>query len=114
MFVLFRVLEPVSSAYCIKDLSGHNLDDEISSQGSSPTGFARRGSSSGSKLDWMEPTLQLYNSNMLLPYGSNRVYDAFHMLQHEPSVQVLITHKITCLYLLKFDFRSGSLKNQVI
>ncbi|KAK3218422.1 hypothetical protein Dsin_012392 [Dipteronia sinensis] len=35
----------------------------------------------------MEPALFPSNTRMLLPYGYDRVYDAFHLLQTEPSIQ---------------------------
>lgn len=43
----------------------------------------------GSELDWIEPSMQFRNSRMLQPHGFNRVYDAFHLLQTDKSVQVL-------------------------
>ncbi|XP_031259156.1 uncharacterized protein LOC116117262 [Pistacia vera] len=42
------------------------------------------------ELDWVEPSLHLSNSRMLQPYGPDRVYDAFHLLQTEPSIQRMV------------------------
>ncbi|GFQ05070.1 hypothetical protein PHJA_002651100 [Phtheirospermum japonicum] len=47
-------------------------------------------SSSESEADWIEPSLNIRSSRMLQPYGSDRVYDAFHLLQSEPSVQRMV------------------------
>ncbi|CAA0836697.1 Uncharacterised conserved protein (UCP012943 [Striga hermonthica] len=47
-------------------------------------------SSSLSELDWIEPSPTLGNSRKLCPYGPERVYDAFHLLQSEPSVQRMV------------------------
>lgn len=40
-------------------------------------------------VDWIEPPLQLCNTSLLQPYMLDRFYDAFHMFQTDPSVQVL-------------------------
>lgn len=45
-----------------------------------------RVSSSGSEMDWIEPAVHFSNSRALQPY--EQVYDAFHLLQRDPSVQV--------------------------
>ncbi|KAG8390241.1 hypothetical protein BUALT_Bualt01G0063300 [Buddleja alternifolia] len=47
-------------------------------------------SSAESEMDWIEPSLHLCNSRMLRTHGSDRVYDAFHLLQTEPSVQRMV------------------------
>ncbi|XP_052184566.1 uncharacterized protein LOC127796452 isoform X2 [Diospyros lotus] len=50
----------------------------------------QQASSAGTELDWIEPSLQLHNPRMLQPYGTNRVYDAFHLLQTEPCIQRMV------------------------
>ncbi|KAK4436382.1 hypothetical protein Salat_0801900 [Sesamum alatum] len=60
--------------------------DEVTS----PLGSEKGVSSSEFEKDWVEPSLHLRNSRMLKTYGSDRVYDAFHMLQTEPSVQRMV------------------------
>lgn len=40
-------------------------------------------------VDWIEPPLQLCNTSFLQPYMLDRLYDAFHVFQTDPSVQVL-------------------------
>lgn len=40
-------------------------------------------------VDWIEPPLQLCNTRLLQPYMLDRLYDAFHVFQTDPSVQVL-------------------------
>ncbi|KAF2315825.1 hypothetical protein GH714_040367 [Hevea brasiliensis] len=47
-------------------------------------------SPAGSDLDWGESSPHLCNSRMLRPYGPDSVYDAFHLLQTEPSVQRMV------------------------
>ncbi|KAL0452582.1 UNVERIFIED_CONTAM: hypothetical protein Slati_1236300 [Sesamum latifolium] len=60
--------------------------DEITS----PLGSEKRVSLSEFEKDWVEPSLHLANSRMFQTYGSDRVYDAFHLLQTEPSVQRMV------------------------
>jgi len=40
-------------------------------------------------VDWIEPSLQLCNTSLLQPFMLDRLYDAFHVFQTDPSVQVL-------------------------
>lgn len=40
-------------------------------------------------VDWIEPPLQLCSTTLLQPYMLDRLYDAFHVFQTDPSVQVL-------------------------
>lgn len=56
----------------------------------SPTDLVHQISPVGSELDWMEPSVLMCNSKMLQPYGSERVYDAFHLLQTDPLVQNMV------------------------
>lgn len=61
--------------------------EEVGFQASStPPVMAAVGSASSS--DWMEPSLHICNSRMLMPYVPNRVYDAFHLMQTEPAIKV--------------------------
>ncbi|OVA02132.1 hypothetical protein BVC80_927g7 [Macleaya cordata] len=46
--------------------------------------------SAGSDLDWIEPALHVYNPRTLRSHGYKRVYDAFHLLQTEPTVQRMV------------------------
>lgn len=48
------------------------------------TGLVNRISPVESEVDWIEPCLEL----RLGGFGVERVYDAFHLLQTDPSVQV--------------------------
>ncbi|KAL9237133.1 hypothetical protein vseg_011719 [Gypsophila vaccaria] len=56
----------------------------------SATNTLQRGSSKGSDLDWVEPSMQLYDQRLAHSYGWEKVYDAFHLLQTEPSVQKMV------------------------
>lgn len=86
-----RALNPASSSKSIEDRLAYDSDKDVPDETTSPTVMGKRVSSVGSlgtELDWIEPSLQLCNPRMLRPYGSNGVYDAFHLLQTEPCVQV--------------------------
>ncbi|GAB2265432.1 hypothetical protein Dimus_000488 [Dionaea muscipula] len=56
----------------------------------SPAASAKGASSTHSEVDWMEPPLQLFDWRMMQPYGLNRMYDAFHLLQTEPSIKRMV------------------------
>lgn len=90
---LLQALNPASSSKSIEDRLAYDSDKDVPDETTSPTVMGRRVSSVGSlgtELDWIEPSLQLCNPRMLRPYGSNRVYDAFHLLQTEPCVQRMV------------------------
>ncbi|OMO94870.1 hypothetical protein CCACVL1_05739 [Corchorus capsularis] len=87
---LQRVFDPSSCPQLIRDKFSYHSSRDIAYQIPSPTGSMRRIHSAGSDLDWMEPSLHLYNTRALQPYGTNRVYDAFHLLQTEPAVQKMV------------------------
>ena len=78
-FLMCRVFEPPSYSNLVRDKFASDLKKDAADQVTSPT---------GSELDWVEPPFHLCNSRVLQPHGSNKVYDAFHMLQTEPSIQV--------------------------
>ncbi|XP_062163105.1 uncharacterized protein LOC133870081 [Alnus glutinosa] len=63
------------------DKFSFDSDKDAADQVTSPT---------GSELDWVEPSLHLCNSRTLQPLGSDRVFDAFHLMQTEPSVQRMV------------------------
>lgn len=81
MVSVYRVFDPASYSKHVRDKFG-SMNGDIADKVTSPN---------GSELDWVEPSLHLCNSRMLQPHGSDRVYDAFHLLQTEPSVQVPYT-----------------------
>lgn len=76
-----QVFEPPSYSNLVRDKFASDLEKDVADQVTSPT---------GSELDWVEPSFHLCNSRVLQPHGSNKVYDAFHMLQTEPSVQRMV------------------------
>lgn len=79
-FVKIRVLDPI-----IENRRTYGTYDDGIEKISGPTVFHK----SGSELDWIEPSLQLHDSTSALhDPRSTRVYDAFHLLQTDPSVQV--------------------------
>ncbi|KZV29691.1 hypothetical protein F511_21675 [Dorcoceras hygrometricum] len=68
------------------DESGTNFPDEDGG----PMGIAKSISSDELESDWVEPSPYLCDDKMLQPQGSQRVYDAFHLLQTDPSVQRMV------------------------
>ncbi|BFG23138.1 hypothetical protein CerSpe_094130 [Prunus speciosa] len=82
---------PSSHAQFIRDKYASELERDVSDQiTSASAGLVDRVSSVGAELDWMEPSAYLCNSKMLQPHASERVYDAFHLLQTESSVQRMV------------------------
>jgi hypothetical protein len=76
-----------SSSFYIKDRHYEYLDSDVTDEIDSPTG---RVNSPVSELDWIEPPLYLCNSRAVESYRSDEVYDAFHLLQNDPSVQRMV------------------------
>ncbi|XP_057466826.1 uncharacterized protein LOC130756344 [Actinidia eriantha] len=69
----------------------YNSDKDVADEITSPTAPMNKVSSDGTERDWIEPSLQpLRGSRMLQPYGSDRVYDAFHLLQTDPCIQRMV------------------------
>ncbi|CAK9135139.1 unnamed protein product [Ilex paraguariensis] len=87
---LQQVLDPASFSQFMKDRLAYNSNKDVGDQASCPTGTIQRVTSVGSDLDWIEPSLHLCNSQILQSHGSERVYDAFHLLQTEPSIQRMV------------------------
>ncbi|XVE56403.1 hypothetical protein DITRI_Ditri04bG0006100 [Diplodiscus trichospermus] len=83
---LQRVFDASSSSQLIRDKFSYNAYQIPSSTGP----MQQLHSAAGSDLNWMEPSMHSYNTAALQPYGSNRVYDAFHLLQTEPMVQKMV------------------------
>ena len=77
--------------------AANDLDKKLVDQVTSPTSFLRRVPSYGSEVDWMEPSLPLCNASLLKNFGSDGLYDAFHLLRTEPHVQVRL------LFMLSID-----------
>ncbi|XP_011076391.1 uncharacterized protein LOC105160622 [Sesamum indicum] len=74
-----------------KEKLSEDIEKDVDNEDSRTKGFEGMISSSESEVDWFEPSLSVYNSRMLQrPCGSSRVYDAFHLLQTEPSVQRMV------------------------
>ncbi|KAK9665702.1 hypothetical protein RND81_14G129800 [Saponaria officinalis] len=67
-----------------------DADNDIPDCKTSATDMLQRGSSVGSDMDWIEPSMQLYDQRLAQSYGWEKVYDAFHLLQTEPSVQKMV------------------------
>ncbi|MBA0634344.1 hypothetical protein Godav_024827 [Gossypium davidsonii] len=87
-----------------RDRFFHNAGREIAYPSPS-SGSMHRVHSVGSELDWMEPSMQLYNTRAFQPYVSNSVYDAFHLLQTDPAIQV--SFFATLGYKNSMDFLRG-------
>ncbi|KAK6155886.1 hypothetical protein DH2020_010134 [Rehmannia glutinosa] len=85
-----QVLEPSYFTRFPKEKITEDTWKEVENEDNRTEGIENMISSSESEVDWVEPSVTLCNSRMLRPYGSDRVYDAFHMLQSEPSVQRMV------------------------
>nr|XP_010318167.1 uncharacterized protein LOC101263682 isoform X3 [Solanum lycopersicum] len=85
------VLEPTYFAYSTNDGLGYKSNEDTSNELTSSINLTHEVlSSSGSVSDWIEPSIHICNSKLLQSYGSNRVYDAFYLLQTEPSIQKMV------------------------
>ncbi|KAK6794261.1 hypothetical protein RDI58_007714 [Solanum bulbocastanum] len=88
---LHQVLDPTYFAYSTNDGLGYISNEDTTDELTSSINLTREVlSSSGSVSDWIEPSIHICNSKLLQSYGSNRVYDAFHLLQTEPSIQKMV------------------------
>lgn len=83
-----RVLEPSYFSCSTNDGLGYNSNEDKTDELTSSINLMREVSSSGSVSDWIEPSMHICNSKLIQSYGANRVFDAFHLLQTEPSIQV--------------------------
>lgn len=87
---LQQVFNHESCCNLVRDKFVPELDKGEEHQVIIPTDFVHQISSAGSEGDWMEPSICMCNSKMLQRYGSERVYDAFHLLRTEPLVQKMV------------------------
>ncbi|KAK1366692.1 hypothetical protein POM88_042253 [Heracleum sosnowskyi] len=87
---LQQVLEPVSYSQLTKDRAAYDSDKDVANHMYSPTNLIRKIPSVGSEVNWMEPSLQPWNSRFLKPQGSDRVCNALHLLQTEPAIQRMV------------------------
>lgn len=83
-----QVLDPTSFSKFIKGRLPYNSDNDVAEEIASPR--MNRVSSVGQELDWIEPSFHLCNPRMLQYHGYDRVYDAFHLLQTDPSIQRMV------------------------
>ncbi|KAF3433168.1 hypothetical protein FNV43_RR24270 [Rhamnella rubrinervis] len=84
-----QVFNPAYSQF-VRDKFVSESGKDVGDQVTSPTSLVQRVSSVGSELDWVEPSLHLCNSKMVQPHGYDTVYDAFHLLQTDTSVQRMV------------------------
>lgn len=84
-----RAMYPSLDSHVIKDKFACNSDKDVTDPISSTNGCLIRQASSSSESDWREPSLQLCDPKVLQTYGSNKVYDAFHLMRTDSSIQVL-------------------------
>ncbi|KAI7724962.1 hypothetical protein M8C21_018881 [Ambrosia artemisiifolia] len=83
---LYEVLEPVSFDQLMNHRETYEDDARVDIISSS-TGFHN----SGLELDWHEPSMQqCYSTSTLQVPRSDKVCDAFHLLQTDPSVQRMV------------------------
>ncbi|KAL4361498.1 hypothetical protein GQ457_04G035840 [Hibiscus cannabinus] len=88
---LQRVAGVSSSRELLRDKFSYGADKEIGYQFPSPgTSSMHRVRSAGSEMEWMEPSIQLYDTRAFQPYVTNSVHDAFRLLQTDPTVQKMV------------------------
>ncbi|KAJ8537113.1 hypothetical protein K7X08_035514 [Anisodus acutangulus] len=88
---LQQVLEPSYFSCSSNNSLGYKSNEDTTDELTSSINLTREVlSSSGSVSDWIEPSMHICNSKLLQSYGSSRVYDAFHLLQTEPSIQKMV------------------------
>ncbi|PSS33189.1 Protein PHOTOPERIOD-INDEPENDENT EARLY FLOWERING like [Actinidia chinensis var. chinensis] len=87
---LQQAFDQTSFSQFMKGRLAHSLDKDVADEIASPTATLKRVSSVGKKLDWIEPSLHLCNPGLLQRRGYDRVYDAFHLLHTEPSIQRMV------------------------
>ncbi|GMJ04872.1 hypothetical protein like AT4G25170 [Hibiscus trionum] len=88
---LQRVAGVSSPRELIRDKFSYNADEEIGFQfPSQGTSSMHRVHSAGSELEWMEPSMQLQDTRAFQPCVTNSVYDAFRLLQTDPTVQKMV------------------------
>ncbi|KAI4384721.1 hypothetical protein MLD38_002836 [Melastoma candidum] len=86
-----QAFDSTAYSHLIKDRYGPYMDKEVTdvANGSSLLNGA---SSGGTNVDWIEPALHLCNDSTraLQPFGKDIVFDAFDLLQKDPSVQRMV------------------------
>ncbi|KAK6936297.1 hypothetical protein RJ641_033327 [Dillenia turbinata] len=87
---LQRAIDPATHSQLIRDRFSSNSDKDTSDHRTCGVGLMHTASSFGSDSDWIEPSLYQVSPGALQPRGTERVYDAFHLLQTEPSVQKMV------------------------
>ncbi|KAK8587526.1 hypothetical protein V6N13_086509 [Hibiscus sabdariffa] len=88
---LQRVAGVSSPRELIRDKFYYNAEKAIGHQFPSPGTSSMPGApSAGSELEWMEPSMQLYDTQAFQPCVTNSVYDAFRLLQTDPTVQKMV------------------------
>ncbi|GFZ15178.1 transmembrane protein [Actinidia rufa] len=90
MEALGRAFDQTSFSKFMKGRLAYSSDKDVADEIASPTAALKRVSSFGKKLDWIEPSLHLCNPRTLQCRGSDRVYDAFHLLHTDPSIQRMV------------------------
>lgn len=87
----------------LADYSGTNFPNGDGS----PMGTTKSISSDELESDLVEPSY-LCDYKMLQPQGSQRVYDAFHLLQTDPSVEVLHQYYLVSVFFIRATAESSA------
>ncbi|XP_075500924.1 uncharacterized protein LOC142539381 [Primulina tabacum] len=83
-------LQQVAGIQCPNEELADDSGTNFPSGDRSPMGATKSISSDQLELDWVESFPHLCDYKMLQPQGSQRVYDAFHLLQTDPSVERMV------------------------
>ncbi|KMS98895.1 hypothetical protein BVRB_3g067880 [Beta vulgaris subsp. vulgaris] len=88
---LQQVLPPHSSPQFTSKEILSDVEDDMDDQTTRATYTVQSTSSKGSEYDWIEPSMHPYDAKLVTQSpGWERVYDAFHLLQTEPTVQKMV------------------------
>lgn len=85
------MLAPVSCPQFGDTGSPSSLKNETTDQFANSTDLTNWLSSDESKSDWIEPAPYFYNPGAIQSQAYDNVFDAFRLLQINPSVQVTLT-----------------------
>lgn len=90
VFSTYRVIVPTRYTKTIENRFGSTTMKDGADQMMNATNFAHGVSSTNWHLNWAEPAFHLYNPQSAQSQGYDHMFNAFHLLQINPSVQVMI------------------------
>ncbi|KAI4383056.1 hypothetical protein MLD38_008937 [Melastoma candidum] len=91
LYAVQRAFDSTAHPHLVKDRYGPYVDQEVM-DAANGSGLLSGASSGGTDVDWIEPALHICNGSTraLQLLGMDRVFDAFHLLQTDPSIQRMV------------------------